>query len=392
MEEGQGEVEDLGGQFLVNMSDMFSLWQLEAALRAGQSFRILGLTDHRIYDEWRVRGPDHVRSFNERFGRLVDLLRRRPMCESLRAVEIIKVRFDPRYWYREGDIDRLFVDVLPALLATLERLNFSECELPAVGLSSVLSRLLGSSARETSLTQLLVQECAVDPQVCAPLVAELIKSNIPIQVLAFSPSPKMDTEVCQLIFNSLTHNTHLQYLEVGVRKFTDGLVLPSFPHSNLHQLQINVGFWNYESKTSLARQLRTNTTLQILRVVFHRNERRVRHHPWVELLESFNYTLLNLAEDSGLEPNQDLPPDIEDATIAKCLRRNARLRDGFRQLEGGIPAALVPLLLEMASGIPAFLYAFLRRGDVSAMAGRLLLAAAARWGGGGGSGKRNRAA
>jgi hypothetical protein len=129
-----------------------------------------------------------------------------------------------------------------------------------------------------------------------------------------------------------------------------------------------------EGKASLARKLKTNTLLKDLLIV-HPNTIPLTHRPWIELLESHNFTLRTVREQfhirNGLRaaPMGDLLP--------RHLSRNGRIRKALDDLQGyHVPsAALRPRVLEMVSGIPPLLYRFVRRGDINAWVDLLVVAA-----------------
>jgi hypothetical protein len=330
------------------------------------------------------RSPNQIRGMLRGFERFVDLLERRPINASFQAVHFKYVLFEPEFWtwFRDDDVERLFSEALPALLPTLEMLRFNICDLPADPLNSLLRHV--SSARDTSsLTDLIIADCYVDPRPCAPLVAEVIRSNGPIERLVFNPAPRMDKESCQLIYSSLSSNTHLRRLEVGVEElYEDGPALPSdlsSASSALRHLRIDVERWTEDGKASLAQQLKANTTLEVVHVVFENDDGAapsLPHRPWVEMLEAHNYTLLALSEESVHA--QQAP--IEDATIAACLRRNARIHQALAAQHPKYRvacSALLPLTLELVSGLPLLLYRFVRGGDMDALVGHLLVRAAA---------------
>jgi hypothetical protein len=77
---------------------------------------------------------------------------------------------------------RLFVDVMPALLrSSLRRLGFGFCTLSAECLSPLLRRL--SATRGMALAELAFEGGAVDRLEYVQAMAEMIRRNVPIQVL-----------------------------------------------------------------------------------------------------------------------------------------------------------------------------------------------------------------
>jgi hypothetical protein len=351
--------------------------------------RHLGLVDEYRYPSVVGdvrRRPSEIRSIIRAFERFVDLLERRPVNGSFRSVNFHFILFVPEFWrwFRDGDIERLFSGALPALLPTLDRLHFSMCCLPSLALNMFLNRLSEGSLRETSnLTDLIINDCYVSSELCAPAIAEVIRSNFPLRFLVFRPRGKMNKDECQLLFDSLPVNTNLRRVEVGVAQlFEDGPVLPvdlSASSSALRRLGFEVATWTEEGKASLARQLKANTKLEELHVVFDDTTRTLSlpHRPWIEMLEAHNYTLLALEERSVGSPRSQDP--AADQRIAACLRRNGRIQQALAQLPTYRVAssALLPLALELVSGLPLLLYRFVRGGDMDALVRHVLVHAAA---------------
>jgi hypothetical protein len=153
-------------------------------------------------------------------------------------------------------------------------------------------------------------------------------------------------------------------------------ILPSGPNSrsSLRRLDLDVKKWTDEGKSSLARQLRTNTVLEKLIVEYFATKIRVRQRPWVEVLESHNYTLRVLRERN--QNWEARARRMRDGRVFACLRRNERIRQALHDLRDYhvSPAVLLPRVLEMVSGLPTLLYRFVRLGDVNALGDLLLVA------------------
>jgi hypothetical protein len=101
-------------------------------------------------------------------------------------------------------------------------------------------------------------------------------------------------------------------------------------------------------------QLKAHALLESLQVV-DRNRVRLAHRPWVGMLESHNFALLSLLEQSRNGTTTQLA-DTGDSVHA-YLSRNRRI---FRALDdlgryGVSPAALLPHVLGMATGLPSVL-------------------------------------
>jgi hypothetical protein len=88
--------------------------------------------------------------------------------------------------------------------------------------------------------------------------------------------------------------------------------------------------------------LKTNALLQDLRISYTSAAAGLQDHgPWIEMLESYNYTLSFLHEDPGTTGG----PLHDDERIAACLRRNASIRGGLRRLQKTIACFLSPSCL-----------------------------------------------
>jgi hypothetical protein len=176
---------------------------------------------------------------------------------------------------------------------------------------------------------------------------------------------------------------------MGSRSF-----LPSGPRSSaLRTVRLDVERWTGAGRSCLAQQLRTNTTtLEELHIAttptvstyvadddgyWVRSTRPGMSYcyiPWMELRETYNFSLRRLTEVYTLGMD-GTPPNMVADRITACLRRNGRIRQGLGRLGGyQVPqAGLLPRVLDLVSGLPTLVYRFLRQGDLSTI-GTLLLA------------------
>jgi hypothetical protein len=136
----------------------------------------------------------------------------------------------------------------------------------------------------------------------------------------------------------------------------------------LRCLRISAKRWTDEGRASLARQLRTNTALEKLHVLYRASSSSASSRadrPWVDLLESYNFTLVRLTEQYG-EGIVTIPGTSSRPVggAVPLLRRNQQIRRALQQLPHYrvTPPALVPAVLDMVSTLPTLLYRFLRRG------------------------------
>jgi hypothetical protein len=297
----------------------------------------------------RTGQPLDVHHLRRSFGRFVDLLARDGRnSDVVWAVNFYMLNFARGYGegstrgYDKADEARLFGDVLPAL-PLLERVLFHACFCCEDNLGILASRLSVTS----SLVELEVHECYGDFSVCVPL-----------QVLKLKPDRRMDKVACRQIFSSLRYNSNLRRLDVSVEEVYDDMpVFHADPSSTsaLRHLCLNVGRWTVEGKSSLARQLKTNTVLEELRIRYSATGATSAgtHRPWLEVLKSHS---------------------SDDERILAYLHRNERIRNALVQLQDYpvSPPVLWPAAWEMVSTLPTLLYRFVRRGDVNALGGLLL--------------------
>jgi hypothetical protein len=328
------------------------------------------------------------------FARFVTLLDRYGR-ERVRGVTFVSIQFD-ELGFHEADLDRLFGQVLPTF-PLLDRLRFEFGSLPgahrlgrfAARLSSERARRGGdgdgawSGRRRPPLLDVLdLEDCAGDVAAFVPALAAALRGNVPIRSLNVTVLQSLGRDECRQLFHSLQHNSILQFLEVNVDEVHDGedaLVLPSDPTSGLRYLSIYAREWSAAGRSSLTRQLKTNTLLEDLRISYTSAPPGLQdHRPWIEMLESYNYTLSFLHEDGASDPGTTTGgPLHDDERIAALLQRNAWIRGGLGRLRGNYrvsPAALLPRALHVVRALPTLIFRFVRIGNVDALADLLLVA------------------
>jgi hypothetical protein len=267
--------------------------------------------------------------------------------------------------------------VLPAL-PLLDRLRFQDCSaLPAALLGLFGDRLASEDARSARRSRSVgaaadlpwqphplvglveTEDCRGD----VPAFAALVRASAPIRSLRLlNPDPRPGEDGCRQIFEGLRHNSSLRSLHVTVESLFGGgggaLVLPADPtSSSLRHLWIGTGGWTEEGIASLARQLKTNTTLVELDI-YSLAPRPLDVSPWIEALESYNFTLLSFRLWH-----------TTDGRIAPYLRRNQQIGRALDQLKvyRVSPTVLLPDVLHMVRTLPALLYRFVRIGNVDAL-------------------------
>jgi hypothetical protein len=326
------------------------------------------------HPSWDETIPIERLSLRRQFARFVTLLDRYGR-ERVRGFTFLFIRFDaPGLDIDEADLDRLFGEVLPSF-PLLDRLRFQYSSLPIRHLGLFAARLSAEArgaariAARPLLGLLDIENYPGDFAPCVPILAAMIRNNVPIRGLTLHAQQNMGRDACRQIFLGLQHNTNLRYLEVQVEQlFDDAIILPGDPKSALRFLGIYAGEWTDEGGASLARQLKTNTTLWELNIASSPRGGPVDHRssPWIEMLESHNCTLRSVR----------LSGAVPDGTIAAYVRRNELIRRALdRMHEYHVsPPVLLPRVLHMVRTIPTLIYSFLRVGNVDALCDLLLVA------------------
>jgi hypothetical protein len=335
----------------------------EVTLRGGI---VPGETDDDDRRGMRIHRQRRRRCFSE----FVTLLGRYGR-EGVREVTIYYIGFDDPDWgLDEADHARLFGEVLPSL-PLLEKVRFTWCSISIAHLKTFASGMSATS----SLRELDVSYCCDDQSELLPDIVGMIRRNVPIEVLELMPIQRMGKDAFRHICDCLRYSSTLRSLALFVTKvFDDAPILPCSgePSSPLRYLRMHVEEWTEEGKASLARQMRTHPSLERVHVVHH-NVIRLSHQPWIEMLETHNYSLRSLWEHDAFGPWGDTIQS--DVTICAYLQRNERIHQALDQLHGYhvSPNVLLPSVLHLVSGLPTLLYRFVRLGNVNSLCELLLV-------------------
>jgi hypothetical protein len=240
----------------------------------------------------------------------------------------------------------------------------------------------GGRAAQPLLDVLDLEDCAGDVAAFVPALAAALRGNVPIRSLNLTALQSLGRDECRQLFHSLQYNSNLQFLDIHVDEVHDGedaLVLPNDPKSGLRYLSIYAREWSEAGTCSLARQLKTNTLLQDLRICYTSSAAPpagppLDCRPWIEMLESHNSTLSFLDEHG---PPGTTGGPLHNERIAALLQRNASIRGGLGRLQETYrvsPVALLPRALHAVRALPTLIFRFVRIGNVDALADLLVVA------------------
>jgi hypothetical protein len=335
------------------------------------------------------------------FGRFVDLLAQ-TMLPGSAAIRTFKIEWSLSWEEecRETDLDRLFRDVLPNH-PTIDRIQLGRCPLPARFVRRLTSSV-PSTGRATPLLELTLS-LGNDPANVAEgvrAICDMLRRNVPLRALSLLSN--LTSAHCQSILRSLSENTHLEGLAIRPRWVNDDtLCLASESAPALRALHVS-GHFPPGGAESLARQLRTNTTLVELRLwVMDLRDFEALVGDLKLVVTTYNFTIRSLR----FEPPPSTLPwrwPSELTGIAARLRRNDRIHQALEQFPAyrEAPAAVCPQALEplptprgawtvllpgmmgMVCDLPTLLFRFLRKSDISDLYEHLVHAEANRKGGG----------
>jgi hypothetical protein len=268
----------------------------------------------------------------------------------------------------EDDVERLCRVVLPTH-PTLEEV--------AVDMPSPFVGLLASSIRAGGSTPLRKLELRgyIDHD-SAQAIADMIGRKVPLSKITLYPPGSLGADECKCICRAVvaSGNTNLRSLELSVKEAFAETLDRVVTASTLRVLAVAARNLSDEFIVSLTKQLRTNTTIEHLRVYRFTLTERPDDAPGrgsqgfryiEETLETYNFTLRKVLWLFSL-PNS-AKERIERRILMCLLRRNRRIRRALRQLEPrGFhldTASLWPHALGMVSPLPTLVYRFLRRGN-----------------------------
>jgi hypothetical protein len=271
------------------------------------------------------------------FRRFVTALGRK---EGRRTVREIAFRDVDWHLLPVDDVEKLFVEVLPAR-STLKKICFDGGDIPAKCVKLLTSSL--PTGNVTPLELLQFQGRTVDHD-SAQAIADMIRRNVALEDLVVEPgqggvdfdgfgSGGVDASDCKLICQAVPCNTKLRSLYIKTKEVLSDTLDGAASSSSLRHLLVASGSaYPDGSVASVARQLRTNTTMEGL-YLFQREtvgaatDRPERFRPIQEVLETYNFTLRALKV--GVESLQW----DEQESVAKLLRRNGRIQRALKQLK-----------------------------------------------------------
>jgi hypothetical protein len=334
--------------------------------------------------ELRASEPANVLLLRRSFGRLVELLAERPTRLTIRAFAIVEGigSRDLDRFADDEDVDRLFRDVLPDH-PTIDRIDVSACKVPARCVRHLARSV--PSKRATPLWELALDledlgddegdsRGTVSSSSCVQDMCDVLRRDVPLRALSLVSV--LEPSECRRILQSLTTNTHLEDLAIRPRTISaDALCLDAAASiSALRSLRIR-GDLTSEGASSLARQLRTNTSLVELHVCTTSGYRELVQE-MQRVLKTYNFTLRTFQLTRPCPPRSFPFPGSDPATLVRrstipaALIRNERIGRCLHNLGGccsATPTALGPLMLDVVSDVPTVLYRFLRWGDINAL-------------------------
>jgi hypothetical protein len=155
--------------------------------------------------------------------------------------------------------------------------------------------------------------------------------------------------------------------------------------SSLRRLEVIAEEWSDECVAGVARQLRTNTTLESLQIINSHSDdgHSPLFRPIAEVLETYNFTLRKVTIRLGIPIPRQAEHELEDRVLTELRRRNRLFRRAIEQhLEPRgyhvSPASLWPRALGTVSVLPTLVYRLLRNGDLNALSDHLQPGRAAR--------------
>jgi hypothetical protein len=274
---------------------------------------------------------------------------------------------------------RLLGEVLPHHPA-LESVTFFQCGFSLPLLERFASSVPAAGAAATTTTTRLASVHFEGRQLDreqAGIIADMVRRNACLSTLVIAGGLGLDAGSCQLLCQSLPGNTTLRVLDVLVHEvFANTLdsVATAASSSSSWLRDLTVRVYNPisdECVESLARQLRTNTTMTRLRLL-HANADpltdRPDHlfRPIEDVLDTYNFALAAVT----VAPPIDGPPSAQ-CRIDGLVRRNQRIKRALWMWQrpsssrAASPAGLWPQLLAPAGILPTLLYRLVRHGDAN---------------------------
>lgn len=250
---------------------------------------------------------------------------------------------------RDG-MEQLMCAVLPNH-PTLKRIVFSPA-IPEDYLQSFTTSI-SVAADRTQLQALCISAQGRLNNAKARIIATLIRRNGPITSIELGGT--VSAEGCSIICQAVAINTHLQNFCVIVRNARCDSLHVAITSSSLQTMSVqSEGSFVPACFFNLAKELRSNFTIQRFDFLVPHDNSLVFWHPLVETLESFNYTLTAILTFPG----------AQERTIHRLLLRNAMIREKAKRLkqqEYAVPPATLPSLLAFVRPFPDLVYRILRR-------------------------------
>jgi hypothetical protein len=286
--------------------------------------------------------------------RFVAALRRRTRAVQEIVFAMVDWRAAP-----EESTALLFGEVLPALPA-LASITFHRCNFAPAHVELFASTVPAAPAE---LAELRIVGSPVDRDV-ARAIADMVRRGAPLSKLALLPDDAGGLRAAngKLICQAVPHSTSLRELEIQVNeKLADTLDEVAGPSSPLLDLIVRVRTpLSRECVASLARQLRTNTTMTRLCLRLEGEipsmERPDLFRPIEEVLERSNSTL------EIVEVSRAKPPPAAQTRLDKLLRQTRHAKRSLAMLERE-SQGLSPRAFALAGYRPTLLNRFLRRCD-----------------------------
>jgi hypothetical protein len=211
----------------------------------------------------------------------------------------------------------------------------------------------------------------------AQAIANVLLRNVPLSALEVNPyefggggpfRAALEVGSCQVICHAAAKT--LRVLNINAKEVhEDTLGDAAAASSPLTELSVS-GSFTFESVATIARQLRTNTTLTGLELLSGADPDPT-FWPLAKMLDTYNFTLVWVSLARG-RAGSDMV-----RTISDLLRRNRRIRTTILEHLPSrgycmAPAGLWPTALGRISSFPTLLYRFLRAGSVDSVNDRLV--------------------
>jgi hypothetical protein len=293
------------------------------------------------------------------FRRFVELLGDPYGRASFSFLILQGFRFVSDVGFPSEDVRTLFGEVLPKKPG-LQCLFFEDCEIDASLIRFLASALTTSPPAIPILHILTYCKVQFDQDGLRAVAEMLTRRDLSLKALDLDlrgVGPAARKMICGCVPRTRLQHLHLHFDEVSANALDRVAATSSLRYLTIHAV------WSPGAVHSLAKQLRTNTSLDTL-ILLGDIERfgpgssdlaqRVE-----DTLQTYNYTLQFVA----LMPTWG----VDTSRIERYLRRNRWVRDRRHELRRPAPSAgLWPVVLQLVSGLPSLTYKLLRDGDINA--------------------------